>query len=189
MTTTWNDIVTDTYYTTDLAYNISAANIETALDVIYGAGVATVTADTDFIIDFGLDIGESELTSDLTSLTGATDPALTETVAYAKSTLIGTNSGTKKCYTTITATVEDAITGLKLTLNETGEYIELDHSFATDDEIIINTQLRTITKNGADITDDLEMESTYFMLPVGTYTIIADTEDVYMKIEHRERWI
>ena len=187
--TTWNDIAVGTLYTEDIAYDAPATAIQSELEGIYSIGDVTVTADTDFIIDFGLDIGESELTSDLTSLTGATDPALTETVAYAKSTLVGTNSGTKKCYTTITATVEDAITGLKLTLNETGEYIELDHSFATDDEIIINTQLRTITKNGADITDDLEMESTYFMLPVGTYTIIADTEDVYMKIEHRERWI
>ena len=72
--------------TAALAHDASAATIETALEGIYGAGNVTVTADTDFLIEFVMSVGESDLEANLASLTGATDPTLTLTRAYASLT-------------------------------------------------------------------------------------------------------
>ena len=63
--------------TAAIAFDAAAATIETELEGIYGAGNVTVDADTDFTITFAHSVGEAELEADFTSLTGATDPALT----------------------------------------------------------------------------------------------------------------
>jgi hypothetical protein len=80
--------------TSALNYNDSAATIETALEAIYGSGKVTVTADTDFTIAFDAGIRESGLEADLTSLTGATNPALTatETNYYPKKIVFDSGS-------------------------------------------------------------------------------------------------
>jgi hypothetical protein len=79
--------------TAALAYNITAANLQTALEAIFGAGEVTVEDDTDFTITFSLDAGDTGLEANFASLTGATSPALTETQAYetqALNILLGT---------------------------------------------------------------------------------------------------
>ena len=63
--------------TATLDHDAAAATIETALEGIYGAGNVTVAADTDFTVTFAHSVGEAELEANFTSLTGATDPALT----------------------------------------------------------------------------------------------------------------
>ena len=72
---------------TTLNYNDSAATIQTALEAIFGAGMVTVVDDTDFTVTFDESVGLSALQADFASLTGATDPDLTETQAYVARTV------------------------------------------------------------------------------------------------------
>ena len=62
-----------------LAYDASDAQIQTALETMFGDGMVTV--DTG-VITFDATIGISGLTGDLENLTGATDPSLTITQAF-----------------------------------------------------------------------------------------------------------
>lgn len=68
--------------TAALDHDITAANLQTALVGIFGAGEVTVVDDTDFTITFSLDTGASGLVADFSSLTGGSDEALTATQAY-----------------------------------------------------------------------------------------------------------
>lgn len=69
--------------TAAIAYNATAATIQTELEVIYGAGKVTVVIGTNFTITFALSVGASGLVADFTLLTGATTPSLTKTKTYA----------------------------------------------------------------------------------------------------------
>ena len=72
-----------TTITSALAYNSSAAEIQTALEAIFGTGLVTVAVDTDFTITFSVRIRASGLVADFALLTGATSPTLTETIPYS----------------------------------------------------------------------------------------------------------
>ncbi|MGI6318457.1 MAG: hypothetical protein ACOX1J_07025 [Dethiobacteria bacterium] len=78
-TFTLGDGTTDT---DPIAYDATTETIQTALEAIYGEGNVTAETDTDFTITFVPAVGDSGLTADFTSLTGATDPALTLNTAY-----------------------------------------------------------------------------------------------------------
>jgi len=65
-----------------IAYDASAATIQTELEAVYGAGKVIVTAGSDFTIAFDTTVGASSLQGNFTSLTGATDPAVTESQAF-----------------------------------------------------------------------------------------------------------
>jgi hypothetical protein len=64
--------------TSAIAYDASAATIETELEAIFGEYV-TVAVDTDFTITFDKAVGVTGLEADFSTLTGATAPALTQT--------------------------------------------------------------------------------------------------------------
>ena len=78
-TFTLGDGTTDT---SAIAFDASAATIETELEAIFGAGNVTVDDDTDFTITFSIDSGVTGLEADFASLTGGTGEALTETQPY-----------------------------------------------------------------------------------------------------------
>lgn len=65
-----------------IAYDASAATIQTELEAVYGAGQVIVTAGSDFTIAFDTTVGASSLQGNFASLTGATSPALTEDQAF-----------------------------------------------------------------------------------------------------------
>ena len=69
--------------TAAIAYNATAATIQSGLEVIYGAGNVTVVIGTNFTITFALSVGASGLVANFSLLTGATTPALTKTKTYA----------------------------------------------------------------------------------------------------------
>ena len=190
MANTWTDISIGIEYTTAINFDSAAATIESALDVLYGAGVATVTADTDFTIAFDISEGDSNLTADFTLLTGATDPLLTVTQEYMENPLDGTNAGTKPCDCIVTCDMTaDSTGGLRITLVETSEYLDLDRSLSNGDEVIFNTQTRMVTVNSSDARGDIDFDSTWFKLPVGTWTILSDTTNTDMEVTYRQRWI
>ena len=190
MANTWNDIAIGTLYTTAISYDATAATIEGLLEGIYGAGEVTVTDDTDFTITFDLDIGDSDLVAEFTSLTGASSASLTVIQDYMENPLEGTNSGTKDCDCQITCAMTAASTGgLRVTLVETSEYLDLDRSLGSTDVVVFNSQTRMVTVNSSDARDEIDFDSTWFKLPVGDFTIEADTDDMEMEIVYRQRWI
>jgi hypothetical protein len=187
---TWNDIGIGTLYTTAISYDATAATIEGELELIYGVGEVTVVDDTDYTITFSMDVGDSDLVADFTSLTGASSESLTITQAFvAKSPLLGNNSGTLPCHCEIITTMETASTELKVTLQETSEYFELDYSLSSSDVVKWNTQSRTITVNDVDVRDSVTLDSQWFKLPVGDFTLVAEPSEVMLQATYRPRWI
>ena len=71
-----------TSWTGDIAYDASAATIQTALEVLYGAGGVTVEEGEDFLITFALSVGASGLTSDFASLVDGDGASLTVNKSY-----------------------------------------------------------------------------------------------------------
>ena len=67
----------DTIITDDIAFDATAATIQTALRTVYDdTGILVVANGDDFVISFPSGV-EANLTLDATSLTGATNPAVT----------------------------------------------------------------------------------------------------------------
>lgn len=189
MTTTWNDIAVGTLYTDDLNHDVNVATIQAQLEGIYGSGLVSVTPNTDFIIAFEVSIGESGLVADFNSLVGATDPALTITTEYLLTPLVGQNAGTKPCNAEIEIDIQEDAEDLKVTLAETGQYIELDRAVTAGETIVVNTKNRTLTVDGEDAREDITFSSRWFMLPVGTFTVSVEPNNAHMTITYRQRWI
>ena len=189
MANTWNDVSLTTLYTSAIAYDASAATVEGLLEAIYGVGEVTVADDTDYTITFSLDTGDSDLTSDFALLTGSTDPLLTITQAHVSVPLTGTNNGTKPCDCIIRLDVIADRPGIKITLQETSEYVDLDHALVIGDVVTWDTSTRYITINGVDARQYVDFDSTWFKLPVGAFTLNADPVDVQIRATYRQRWI
>ena len=190
MANTWNDVSLTVLYTSAIAYDATAATIEGLLEAIYGVGEVTVADDTDYTITFSFDTGDSDLTSDFALLTGSTDPLLTITREYMINPIDGTNSGTKPCDCIVTCDMTaDSTGGLRITLVETSEYLDLDRSLLNGDEVIFNTQTRMVTVNSSDARSDIDFDSTWFKLSVGAWTILSDTTNFDMEVTYRQRWI
>lgn len=115
--------------------------------------------------------------------------------AYALESKLATtfpavNEGTVPCPVFITATMDEATTSLKITLFETGEYIELDRELEVGDSIQIDTAQRTVHVNGADARDSVTIRSRPgLLLPVGNFTLTANPASTIISAEYRERWI
>ena len=110
--------------------------------------------------------------------------------SYAESTTTKTaspNEGTAEtpCIITVTMTSDDD--SLKITLDETGEFVLLNHDLYVGDEVIIDTNARTVTVNDVDVRADLSYLSDYFKLPRGTFTLTPDPVST-VEVEFRERW-
>ena len=65
-----------------LNHDVSAGDIQTELEGIFGAGEVTVTDATDFQIEFSTSVGDSALQATFTGLNNATAPALTMDDAF-----------------------------------------------------------------------------------------------------------
>ena len=97
------------------------------------------------------------------------------------------NQGTYKTTGTITTTISSNVSNLKITLQNTGEYIYLEDNFKTDDVVEINLEDEFVKKNGNLIMDRLHFESEFFDIPIGefTITISSGTGD----LTYYERWL
>ena len=101
--------------TTELAYNATAAQIQTALNTAYSEDGIVVTANgEDFVITFPTGV-TATLTLDATSLTGATNPAVTLRDEIAE--FVGTGVITSK---SLSGATEDAI-GMSISVQGNGE--------------------------------------------------------------------
>ena len=79
----------------DIQITAGVEGFTALLEGIFGEGLVTVEADTDFTITFSVRVRDSELTADFTSLTGATSPTLTVTTAYDSGDWEEQTSGTE----------------------------------------------------------------------------------------------
>ena len=101
--------------TSDLAYNATAAQIQTALNTAYSEDGIVVTANgEDFVITFPTGV-TATLTLNATSLTGATNPAVTLRDEIAE--FVGTGVITSK---SLSGATEDAI-GMSISVQGNGE--------------------------------------------------------------------
>ena len=97
------------------------------------------------------------------------------------------NQGTYKTTGTITTTISSNVSNLKITLQNTGEYIYLEDNFKTDDVVEINLEDEFVKKNGNLIMDRLHFESVFFDIPVGEFTITISSG--IGDLTYYERWL
>lgn len=97
------------------------------------------------------------------------------------------NQGTYKTTGILLIKVSSNVNNLKVTLQNTGEYIYLEDNLKKDDVVEINLEDEYIKKNGLLIMDKLHFESDFFELPIGEFNITSSNG--IMDIEFRERWL
>lgn len=107
----------------------------------------------------------------------------------------GDNEGTKPTPCTITCTIAAQTESLKVTLQETGQFVLLQRdavrwnvTLQAGDEVVIDTAKQLTTVNGVDARAGVAALSNYFELPVGEYTLVPDPAATTVAVEFRERW-
>ena len=104
------------------------------------------------------------------------------------------NAGSLPCPCVITSNLPDigAASSLVVGLGETyytmKEHIRLDRSVYGGDEIFIDTGQRFISCNGVDARADVTLQSNYFMLPPGEFSLTTLPFDIPLTVTFRERW-
>lgn len=97
--------------------------------------------------------------------------------------------GTMKTPVQITATMVSNSASLKITLEETGEYILLTTALVIGDVVVIDTNKHTVTLNGVDAREYVSFNSTYFSLPPdAVFTLIPTPADTTITTVFRERY-
>lgn len=97
------------------------------------------------------------------------------------------NNGTYPTRGTIKIKMNKDVEYLKVTLQNTGEYLYLEDDFKKGDEIVIDLIEEWVKKNNYLIMDKLHYESDFFDLPVGEFKVILS--DGNGLIEFRNRWL
>lgn len=98
---------------------------------------------------------------------------------------IDENEGTEKCPCIIDADMNENSSSLKITLDQTGEFVQIDYDLVTNDSIMIDTEKHLTTINGLDARAHVTYASDYFRLPVGNFNLSADA-NISMTVEFRE---
>lgn len=117
---------------------------------------------------------------------GAYDDDLTQEIS---------NNGDVETGMVITITASGAATNPKLYNTLTGEYIGVNVSMQSADEIVISTikGQKTITKNGVNIIDKIMQGSTFLQLATGLneFTIQADSgiDNIYYELTYKQLYV
>jgi len=99
------------------------------------------------------------------------------------------NDGTVECFGTIRATVKETANTLKITRQDSQEFVLLKRDLAINDVVVIDTAKRLITVNGIDRRAEVDITSTYFEFPVGEFTLTADPATTELSVEFRPRYL
>lgn len=97
-----------------------------------------------------------------------------------------TNNGTYKATGDIEITIEEETEEITVKLEETGERIIINHNFIQGDVVVIDLGEEKATKNGYNIMEDCYIDSDFFYLPPGNFTIKTGGE--YL-LKFTERWL
>lgn len=119
---------------------------------------------------------------------GVLEALVTKTLTITQNSVY-TNSGTKEAYPKLTITAKAAVAYPKIMLNGTNSFILLNTNIATGDIIVVDMEKRTVTKNKLDARNVLDVTSRYFKLPKGTFSISANSPNLTIALEYRERWV
>lgn len=98
-----------------------------------------------------------------------------------------TNTGTVETYGVLTVPITSNVNSLRVTMVDTKEYIHLRHSFVSGDSVVIDLNKETIMKNGDPIVSDMDLESDFFMIPVGKFKITSSTSTG--ELTYRRGWL
>lgn len=97
------------------------------------------------------------------------------------------NEGTHETTGTITVEITEDVSNLNVTLQNTGEFIYLEHDFVVGDLILIDLEEEIAYKNGYSIMQDCYLESDFFKIPTGELTITVSNGNA--TLEFIERWL
>ncbi len=97
------------------------------------------------------------------------------------------NEGTYTSLGIIEITLETPVDHLKVTLDNTGEYLYLDRSIEEGKTISIDLITEKITENDILVTDDLSFESDFFEIPIGSFRILVN--EGTGSLAYRTRWL
>ena len=117
------------------------------------------------------------------------DPFIYAKTPKTVSTFPAQNEGGEPCLPIITCTATKAIEELKVTLTTTGEFLLLERPIAENDVVVFNCEKELVTVNGVDVRPDLTVESDYFQLPVGQFSVAVEPSGVTISMTYRERWV
>lgn len=99
------------------------------------------------------------------------------------------NAGTYKAAGKITVEIGGAASFLRIALVETGEFIYLEDEFVEGDVVVVDLEKEKVTKGGYLIMDKLSLDSDFFLIPAGEYTITIEPDVVVAQLEYVERWL
>ena len=97
------------------------------------------------------------------------------------------NQGSWETTGQIIVEIKSSVAHLKVTLQNTGEYIYLEDNFKANDIVKINLEDEYVKKNGNLIMDKLYFESDFFDIPIGEFKITLSSG--IGTLEFRERWL
>ncbi len=97
------------------------------------------------------------------------------------------NAGTYPAKGIITVTMDEITDHLEVTLTNTGESLYIDDDFEPGDEVIIDLEKEHITKNGYSAMANLSLESDFFEIPIGKFTVTVSSGTA--DLQYRERWL
>jgi predicted phage tail component-like protein len=98
-----------------------------------------------------------------------------------------TNNGNYPTTGKITITIGETLESLEVSLVGTGEHIYIDDDFVATDVVVIDLEAEYVTKNGYLIMNKLSIDSDFFKLPPGKFTITVSSGTA--DLEFRERWL
>jgi predicted phage tail component-like protein len=99
------------------------------------------------------------------------------------------NLGTYKTKGKINATIKQNTSFVTFTLLSTGEKVHIIDSFLVDDVVEVDLLLGKVFKNGVLINKKVSLESDFFFIPSGEYSIIANPSSTIFDISYIERWL
>lgn len=98
------------------------------------------------------------------------------------------NAGTYEATGIITVEIGGAASFLRVGLVETGEFIYLEDAFGLGDVVVVDLEKESVTKGSYLIMDKLSLDSDFFCIPAGEYTITIEPEAA-AQLEYVERWL
>ena len=97
------------------------------------------------------------------------------------------NLGTYPTKGMITVDITANVDHIQVTLQNTGEFIYLEHDFIPGEIVTIDLEEETAYKNGYSIMKDCYLESDFFEIPVGEFKILVSSGNATLK--YTERWL
>lgn len=137
---------------------------------------------------------ESETNLDNLVFHGATTLVFlaTDPLAYGETKTVNIiepihNNGTYETTGIITIEITAPVSSISVALQNTGEFVYVAHNFIIGDIIRIDLDEEMIYKNGESIMYDCHLESDFFDIPIGEFTITSSTGTA--TLEFTERWL